>query len=145
MPKIDVNKAAEIIKKNQVEPSLLRRIVEEMNLAVQPDPGADEAPPPVKKQFVILLSDPDGKMPKYDFVGWVLQIEESESVATTEDRIRRAAYSHNTTKRGRLLPIHTIGEALENIKSGALKEAGVWCKTKSPVLVLKTSNEIPKE
>ena len=58
MPKIDVSKVAEILKKNHIDPALLRKVVEEMNLAVQPDPGDDEKPPAVKKQFVILVSDP---------------------------------------------------------------------------------------
>src|SRR5436305_12646890 len=79
MAKIDVSKVAEILKKNHIDPTLLRRVIEEMNLAVQPDPGDDEKPPSVKKQFVVLLSDPEGRMPKNDFVGWILQIPESES------------------------------------------------------------------
>jgi hypothetical protein len=144
MPKIDVNKVAEIIKKNEVPPAILRRIIEEMNLAVQPDDG-EESPPAIKKQFVILVSDPDGKLPKNDFVGWVLQIPESESVATTQDRINRVVYDFNTTKKGRLMPVKTVGEAIENIPAKAFKEADVWVKTKTPVLVLKTDNEIPRE
>ena len=63
MPKIDVNKVAEILKKNHIDPAVLRRVVEEMNLAVQPDPGEGDLPPPVKKQFVILVSDPRGRCP----------------------------------------------------------------------------------
>jgi hypothetical protein len=145
MPKIDVNKVAEILKKNHVDPALLRRVIEEMNLAVQPEGGDDEKPPAQKKQFVILVSDPDGRLPKHDFVGWVLQIPENESAATTQDRIFRSAYDFNTTKKGRLLPMKTVGEAIENIPAKFLKEVDVWVKTKTPVLVLKTDNEIPKE
>ena len=145
MAKIDVNKVAEILKKNHIDPSLLRKVIEEMNLAVQPDPGEDEKPPAVKKQFVILVSDPDGKMPKTDLVGWVLQIPETESVVTTPDRIFRSAYDFNTTKKGQLLPVKTVGEAIENVPGKFFKEADVWVKTKTPVLVLKTSNDIPKE
>ena len=87
MPKIDVSKVAEILKKNHLDPALLRRVIEELNLAVQPDPTEEDKPPPVKKQFVVLVSDPEGKMPKHDFVGWVLQLPENESPATTQDRI----------------------------------------------------------
>jgi hypothetical protein len=145
MPKIEVNKVAEILKKNHVDPAILRRIVEEMNLAVQPDPGEEEKPPAVKKQFVILVSDPDGRLPKYDFVGWVLQIPDSESPATTLDRIHRSSYDFNTTKKGQLLPVKTIGEAIENVPGKFFKETEVWVKTKTPVLVLKTDNDIPKE
>lgn len=145
MPKIEVNKVAEILKKNHVDPAILRRVIEEMNLAVQPDPGEEEKPPAVKKQFVILVSDPDGRLPKYDFVGWVLQIPDSESPATTLDRIHRSSYDFNTTKKGQLLPVKTIGEAIENVPGKFFKETEVWVKTKTPVLVLKTDNDIPKE
>jgi hypothetical protein len=145
MAKIEVNKVAEILKKNQVDPAVLRRIVEEMNLAAQPEGGDEEKPPAMKKQFVILLSDPDGHFPKHDFVGWVLQIPENESVATTEERIFRSSYEFNASKKGRLLPVKTVGEAIENVPAKFFKEADVWVKTKTPVLVLKTDNEIPKE
>ena len=144
MPKIDVSKVAEILKKNEVDPAVLRRVIEEMNLAAQPEPGDEEKPPAVKKQFVIMISDPDGKLPKHDFVGWVLQIPENESPATTQDRIFRSSYDFNASKKGRLLPVKTVGEAIENVPAKYFKEAEVWVKTKTPVLVLKTDNEIPK-
>ncbi len=145
MPKIEVNKVAEILKKNDISPAVLRRVIEEMNLAVQPDGGDEDKPPAVKKQFAILISDPDGKLPKHDFVGWILQLPESESVATTLDRIFRSAYDYNTTKNGQLMPVKTVGEAIEVIPAKAFKEADLWVKSKTPVLVLKTDNEIPKE
>ena len=99
----------------------------------------------LKKQFVILLSDPEGRMPKADFVGWVLQIPETESVATTQDRVFRGAYDYNVSKKGRLYPAKTVGETLENVPAKFFKEAELWVKTKTPVLVLKTDNQIPKE
>jgi len=143
MPKIEVNKVAEILKKNQLEPKLLRQIVEEMNQLTQE--AEEEKPPPLKKQFVILISDPDEKLPKYDFSGWVLQIPENESPATTQDRIFRGVYDYNASKKGRLYPAKTVGEALENVPAKHFKEAEVWIKTKTPVLMLRTDNEIPKE
>ena len=145
MPKIEVSKVAEILKKNEISPAILRRIIEEMNVAAQPEGGDEDKPPAVKKQFVILVSDPDGKMPKHDFVGWVLQIPDNESVATTQDRLFRSSYDFNTTKKGQLMPVKTVGEAIENVPAKFFKEADVWVKTKTPVLVLKTDNEIPKE
>jgi hypothetical protein len=116
-----------------------------MNLAAQAETGDDDKPPPVKKQFVILVSDPDEKLPKHDFVGWILQIPENESVATTQDRLFRSSYDFNSTKKGQLMPVKTVGEAIENVPAKFFKEADVWIKTKTPVLMLKTNNEIPKE
>lgn len=144
MAKIEVSKVAEIIKKNQVDPAVLRRIVEEMNLVVQPEPG-EEKEPAVKKQFVILLSDPLGELVTNDFVGWILQIPENESPATVQDRILRAAYDFNASKKGQLLPAKTVGEAIENVPAKFFKQADVFVKTKTPVLVLRTNNEIPRE
>jgi hypothetical protein len=145
MAKIDVSKVAEILKKNHIDPAILRRVIEEMNLAVQPDPGEQEAPPPLKKQFVILVSDPENRWPKHDFAGWVLQLPESESPATVQDRIFKSTYDYNMTKKGRLYPAKTVGEAIENVPAKFLREADLWVKTKTPVIVLRTDHEIPKE
>ncbi|MDB6170013.1 MAG: hypothetical protein JWM88_2877 [Verrucomicrobia bacterium] len=144
MPKIDVSKVAEILKKNHVDPALLRRVIEEMNIAVQPD-NAEDKPPAVKKQFVIVISDPEGRLPKNDFVGWILQLPENDSPATTPDRVFRAAYDFNASKKGRLLPVKTVGEAFENVPAKHFKDADLWVKTKVPVIMLRTDNEIPKE
>lgn len=143
MPKIEVSKVAEILKKNELPPATLRHVIEEMNLAVQPEPG-EEAPPAVKKQFAVLVSDPEGRLPKFDFVGWVLQLPENESVATTLERVQRAAYDFNARRKGQILPVKTVGEALENVPAKFFKEAELWVKTKTPVLVLRTDNQIPK-
>lgn len=144
MAKIDVSKVAEILKKNEIDPAVLRRVMEEMNLVVQPEGDEGDKPPPVKKQFVVLVSDPDGKFPKTDFAAWVLQMPEDESPATVEERIFRSAYDYNATRKGRMYPAKTVGEALENIPAKHFKEAELWVKTKNPVIVLKTDNEIPK-
>ncbi len=145
MPKIDVSKVAEILQKNRLEPAVLRRIIEEINQVVQPDPAEEEKPPPLKKQWVVLVSDPERRLPKDDFVAWIVQIPESESPVTAADRIFRGAYDFNTTKRGRLLPVKTVGEAIENVPAKHFKEAELWVKTKTPVLVLRTDNQIPRE
>ena len=146
MPKIDVSKVAEILKKNQIDPSVLRRVIEEMNIAVQPDTG-EEKPPAVKKQWVIVISDPEGRLPKGDFVGWEATPGEPRNPhpATTPDRVFKAAYDFNASKKGRLLPVKTVGEAFENVPAKHFKDADVWVKSKTPVLMLRTDNEIPKE
>jgi len=144
MPKIEVNKVAEILKHNQVDPKIIRQIVEEMNALTQAE-AADDKPPAVKKQFAILISDPDDKLPKTDFTGWVLQLPESESPATVQERILRATYDYNATRKGRLYPAKTVGEALENVPAKHFKEVDLAVKTKTPVFMLRTDNEIPRE
>jgi hypothetical protein len=145
MPKIDVNKVAEILKKNHIDPAVLRRVVEEMNLAVQPDPGDKDAPPPVKKQFAILVSDPNGRLPRGDLTGWVLQIPESESPASIQERVLKGTYDYNASKKGRLYPAKTVGDALEDVPGRYFRDVELWVKTKTPVVVLRTDNEIPRD
>lgn len=145
MAKIPVSKVAEILKKIQLPPPLLRRAIEEINLAVQPEVDDAAAHPPVKKQWAILISDPDGRLPETDFAGWVLQLPEDESVVTTQERIFKAVYEYNRSKKGKLYPAKTVGEALENVPAKFFKETELWVKSKVPVLMLRTDNEIPKD
>lgn len=153
MPKIEVNQAAEIMKRHpEIEPATLRQIVEEMNQLVEPEIDEEKAPA-VKKQFSIILSDPTGRLtPEFfeaagfdGFTGWVVQIPESASVTSACERIHKAAYEFNTTKKGRMMPAKTMGDAIENIPAKIFKEQEIWIKTKCPVFVVTTDNQIPKE
>ncbi len=145
MAKIEVSEVAAILKKHKIDPSLLREIVEAMNEAAQPAADDDIKPPAPKKQFVVLLSDPEGKLPKKDLTGWVVQIPENASPYTTTDRIFKGAYDFNASKKGRLLPVKSIGEALESGSAKYFKESELWVKTKMPVAVVVTDNVLPKD
>jgi hypothetical protein len=142
MPKIDTYQVAEILKRTKVDPVVARIVVEEMNRLAEVA-AAQESEPAVKKQFVILVSDPEGQLTK-PFSGWVLQVAESENVFSTTERIFRAVDEFKTTKRGRLFPTYTVGDALENVPSKHFREYGLWVKTKTPVVVLRTDNQLPR-
>lgn len=145
MSKIETNKVCEVVKKHVSEPATVRAIIEEINLAVQPEGADEEKTPHEKKQFVVIASDPNGALANVpDFVAWVVQIPESESVTTTTDRVFRAAYDFNASRKGRLCPVKTVGEAMEAVPVRFTKEAELWIKTKEPVLVVRTNNVIPK-
>lgn len=145
MPKIEINQVAEIIKRQPaIEPETLRAIVEEMNQAVEPEFDEEKAPA-VKKQFSILIADPLGQLPQQEFTGWVLQIPDDASVTSAPERIHKAAYEFNTTKKGRMMPAKTVADAIENIPAKHFKEQQVWVKTKCPVFMMTTNNEIPTE
>ena len=141
--KVEINLVAGAMKETGVTPEQIRAVMEALRAELAAN-EKEEKPPACKKQFVILISDPDNLLPKTDFAGWVLQIPEVESPATIEERIFRSAYDYNASRKGRLYPAKTVGEALENIPARFFKESDVWVKTKTPVLMLRTDNEIPK-
>lgn len=144
MPKIDTNQVAEILKRTKVDPVVARIVVEEMNRLAEVA-AAQESEPAVKKQFVILVSDPEGALPTLlELAGWVLQVPESESVNSTRERICGAALAYHRTRKGALLPVHTVGEALEMVPAKHFRECGLWVKTKTPVLVLRTDNQLTR-
>jgi len=145
MAKIEVSQVAEILKKHKLEPSVLREIVEEMNEITAPAVDEDIKPPAPKKQFVVLLSDPSGKLPNKDLTGWVVQIADNASPFSTTDRIFKGAYDFNASKKGRLLPVKSVGEALESVSAKYFKESELWVKTKLPVAVVVTDNVLPKD
>jgi hypothetical protein len=104
-----------------------------------------EPAPRLKKQFTLLVSDPDGLLPDQDLVGWVAQIPEDDSPATTVDRIVKAAWDFNQTPKGRRMPVQTIGEACEVVPARIFKEYDVWIKSKEPLLVVRTNNAVPTD
>ena len=147
MSKIDTSKVADILRKNQLEPAVMRRIIEDINAVTQEDAEGDgeEKPPAQKKQFVILVSDPEGVMPEQELAGWVIQIPEEASPLSLQERVHKATYDYNASRKGRKLPAETMGEAFEAVPAKNFKEVEVWVKTKTPVLVLTTDNKIPKD
>ena len=61
------------------------------------------------------------------------------------DRIFKAAYDFNASKKGRMLPVKSVGEALESASAKYFKESELWVKTKLPVGVVVTDNVLPKD
>ncbi len=64
---------------------------------------------------------------------------------STTDRIFKGAYDFNASKRGRMLPVKSVGEALESASPKYFKESELWVKTKMPVAVVVTDNVLPKD
>lgn len=145
MAKIEVAKVADVLRQNQLEPAAMRRILEAINKITEEAAAAEEQKPPAqKKQFVILVSDPDGVMPEHELAGWVVQIPEEASPLSLQERVHKAAHDFNATRRGRKLPVESMGEAFESVPAKNFTEVEVWVKTKTPVLVLTTDNRLPK-
>lgn len=102
-----------------------------------------EKAPTVKKQFVVVVSDPEGKVPNNELTAWIVQIDEDSSPAVALDRVHESAYDFNSSPKGMKMPVTTIGDAMETLTSKFTKEKNLWIKTKTPVLVQTTNNKIP--
>jgi hypothetical protein len=116
----------------------------EQQAALEKEADKADREPTAKKQFVILVSDPDGRIPEgVDLVGWVTQISGDDSILDTPQKLFRAAYEHNISKKGRKYPVKTVGEACEAVGARLLNEQGLSIKNKTPVAVIVSDNKIP--
>lgn len=147
MAKIDIDLVAEVLKHNEFDQQTVERIVKELARVAEQaaEEAAAEREPPVKKQFVVGLSDPRGEVPDIDLIGWVFQIPETDNPATTIERLVRAAHNFNLSPRGRKHPVKSIGEACEVVAAKYQKEQNLSVKTKLPVTILKTDNVLPDD
>ena len=103
----------------------------------------DEGTPKVKKQYVILVSDKEGIITK-DLVGWVIQIPEDDDVTEVLESIKKGAYNFNASKKGQKYPVSSIGQAIANVSGKFFKPYNVSIKTKEPVYVVTTNNNLPR-
>jgi hypothetical protein len=146
MPKIDLDIVKRVLEQNNTDIQKLNAIIDDLKLQIQiEEEERANRPPPVKKQFVVLLADADGALAEKDITGWILQIPEDDSPATTSERIIRATHNFNATPKGQRLPVKTIGEACEAVGPKFMKEENVWVKTKTPILAVATPNTIPTD
>jgi hypothetical protein len=143
MPKVDIELVKSILQRNEMDVRQIAHIIEEINqeLAAMVD---EDKPPAVKKQYVIVVSDPRGHLAGKDFTGWVVQIPEEANAIATEERLIKAAQDFNASSRGRRLPAKTIAEVCEHVPARFLKEQQAWIRTKEPVYVVTTANKLPK-
>lgn len=139
--KVEIKKVEEVLNDKGVDTALIQEVVSTLQT---PDEIEDDEPPEkMKKQYFIIVSDPDGKLPPNDFVGWVGQMDETEAPHTVMDKIHAAGYEYNTSRKGRKQPVSTIGEIMECVGAKYCKPAGFWKKTVEPILVVKTDNKLP--
>jgi len=145
MAKVDLELVKMILQRNELDVRMVSQIIEDIETEAKASEEDVPKAPPVKKQFVFMISDPNEELPDKDFTGWVLQIPEEESPYIAEEKLQRSAYEFNVTPKGRKMPVKSIAEVCEVVSTRILKEQNIWVKTKEPVFVLKTNNKIPTE
>ena len=133
-------------RRDDLTPEQISAIIADLQAEVAAASEADEdKEKPVKKQWVVVVYDPDGELEGKEFTGAIVQIPEDESVYTAVERLHRAGYEFNTTKKGRRMPVKTVGEVCEHVPSRIAKEQKVWIKHKEPAFLLPTDGMLPTD
>ena len=147
MAKVDIELVQAILQKADLDAIKISQIMEDLKFEAQQKEADPDKEPPVKKQFVIVVNDPYGKIGEtgFEYQGWVVQIPEDDAPMKALERLHKGVYDFNLTPKGRRMPIQTIAEACEFGSAKIYKEHKVWVKTKEPVLVLRTNGKVPRE
>ena len=138
MAKAELELIKMVLQRNDLDIRQVSQIMEDLQHEL--DAQVEEKPPPVKKQFTILVSDSSGELSGKDLVGWVLQIPEDDDPRVGQERLIQAAYEYNTTPKGQRIPVKTIGEVCEVVTARITKEHNVWIKTIRKYLIISLHN-----
>ena len=144
--KIDIELVEMVLRRARLTALQQAQILEDLKFESN-QVVSDDREPPEKKQFVLILNDPYGKLEEagVEFSGWAVQIPEDADPHSAPRRLYGGAYDFNKTPKGRKMPLKTIDEACEFGSPKIYKEHKLWIKTKEPVLVLSVNGRIPAE
>jgi hypothetical protein len=140
MAKVDIDLVQRVLKENGVDVRVAAMILNQIREAAAED-AAVEREKPQKKEFLVLVSEPEGGLPK-DLVGWVVQYPEDGDPRDVSDKIVEVATTFNTSPKGKRVPVTSFGDACQSLPSKLLKERDVWVKTREPVRVIAVKNAL---
>ena len=146
MAKVDIEIVEAALKLEDLDSQKRSQIMNRIKSESEAIKSDKEKEPTVKKQFVIVVNDPYGKIAEtgMDFSGWVVQIPEDDAPKTAIAKINQAASDFNLTPKGRKMPLKTVADFFEFGSPKINKESKLWAKTKEPVLVCLTNGKIEK-
>ena len=141
--KIDIEIVQMVLERANLTTLQQAQILEDLKFEAT-QVAVDDREPPEKKQYVVIVRDPYGKLGAtgFEFSGWVVQIPEDDDPHSALEKLHCAAHDFNQTPKGRRMPIKTIAEACEFGSAKLFKERKIWVRTKEPVLVLPTNGKI---
>ena len=146
MAKVDIEIVEAALKLEDLDSQKRAQIMNRIKSESEAIKSDKEKEPAVKKQFVIVVNDPYGKIAStgMDFSGWVVQIPEDDAPQSVIDKINQAANDFNYTPKGRRKPLRNMAEFFEFGSQKINKESKIWVKTKEPVLICLTNGKIEK-
>lgn len=131
---VNINEVRAALEQEKVDNSKVITIISKLKAkeeAKKIDKSTDEQK--IKKQFVLIANG--------DF-GWALQLNEGEDPATVVDKVKRVGATFNLSRKGKKIPVKTIGEVFENVPRRFFVTENLYAKHKLQVFIAKTDNKL---
>lgn len=128
----------ESMRESGATPELINAVVADLRKTAQQEKEARQsAPKKPKSQFVVLkVRSGDAADANGAHLGWVLQLDEGASPMVAYDRVVAAANAFNGSKKGRRVPVKTVGQCLESVPAR-------WYKTANPTEITRVKTRVP--
>jgi hypothetical protein len=128
--KVTIEQIEATLREQKIDPKVIIKIVNDLEAAAQEEKADRAATGKRPKSQFVLLSTTLG-------LGYALQVEAEAAPTEILPRIQAAATDFNQSKRGRKVPVSTVGEALEHLPAK-------WFKTTDgKKLAVKTRQAVP--
>lgn len=132
MAKFSLSDIQTVLRKTADETTTQKVLVELQKLESAKDAAKEEKPPAEKKTLTVIRPDDTTE------IAWVIAHPESLAPALVPGLLREAAFAFNSGKKAKLLPVASLGAALEDVPAKYFKEHGLTVKTKLPVDLIAT-------
>lgn len=136
MSKITIETVQKALIQSRIDDDSRKEVLKKIREFVESD--KEEPEPRVKRQLVPVVFGDDGD----DMTASIIAIPEDEHPGKVLDIISAAATDFNASPRGRKLPVMNVAEAIENISARFFKAHGAVVRTKTPVMVVRSDNEL---
>lgn len=136
MSKITIETVQKALIQSRIDDDSRKEVLKKIREFVESD--KEEPEPRVKRQLVPVVFGDDGD----DMTASIIAIPEDEHPGKVLSIISAAATDFNASKRGRKLPVMNVAETIENVSARFFKEHGAVVRTKTPVVVVRSDNEL---
>lgn len=136
MPSLE--QVQEALQQRAIPGPLVTQILADLKEATEAAKADKE--PRAKGEYVLIASDPQGKLKGVELVGWAVVIPEGDSPVTVVDKVRAVGHAFNATRKGKKVPATNVAEVFESASPRLWKEHAVKRVNKTPVFLATTNN-----
>ena len=124
------------LRKHADEDITQKALAEMQRLAAEEAASKPERPPAEKKLLSIIRPVDTTE------IAWIVSHPEEMPPAEIPGKIREAAATYNTTRKGRKAPAKSLGQAMELVPAKIFKEFRISVRTKLPVTMLAMAQDV---
>ncbi len=134
---------SETLRENGIKPEVAKNVLNELKKVNEQTKEEKTPSKRAKKQLVAYIID-ENNLVKEPFIGYIMEIEDSGNPSESFQRVKEAAKNFNSSRKGRKIPVKTVGQTFEFVPKRFWKQEGKATnpKTKNSIYVYPAKNQL---